>query len=327
MPEPITIVTGLGRCGTSLVMQMLHAGGMACAGEYPAFEPEETNPASFDAAYVAAQPGKEVKLLNLHWQEVQLAPAEYRFIVLRRDPREQARSHAKFLRYTAGIEVDRPARRRLGRAGPPQRGASMTAHEQMNGWQRSQVPKLDRNNKLQFFPTPPGATVALMEVEFFPGKIWEPASGEGHMAEVLRRYSHDVLATDVADYGYSFAITPIDFLMERGFRSDHVITNPPYRLAQEFAAHALERVRGKVALFLPIRFLTSEGRSLWLETTPLARVHYFRNRVPMQRGRLQDPGDNSGKTTDYAWFVWDHSHRGPSTNHWITYREEAADDR
>ena len=34
------IVSGLGRCGTSLVMQMLAAGGIDCYGPFPAYEPE-----------------------------------------------------------------------------------------------------------------------------------------------------------------------------------------------------------------------------------------------------------------------------------------------
>lgn len=33
------IVTGIARSGLSLTMQMLHAGGIPCAGEPPAFEP------------------------------------------------------------------------------------------------------------------------------------------------------------------------------------------------------------------------------------------------------------------------------------------------
>jgi hypothetical protein len=69
---------------------------------------------------------------------------------------------------------------------------------------------------LDFSPTPPWATRALMEHvmpvlgvrEFHSG--WEPACGEGHMAEVLREFFEEVIATDVFDYGYGDAVH--DFL-------------------------------------------------------------------------------------------------------------------
>jgi hypothetical protein len=32
---PITIVAGLGRCGTSMLMQMLHRGGFSCVVPWP----------------------------------------------------------------------------------------------------------------------------------------------------------------------------------------------------------------------------------------------------------------------------------------------------
>jgi hypothetical protein len=41
-------------------------------------------------------------------------------------------------------------------------------------------------------------------------KIWEPACGEGHMAEPLREYCDDIIASDLHDYGYGEA--GIDFL-------------------------------------------------------------------------------------------------------------------
>ena len=41
MKRPTVFVCGHGRCGSSMVMQMLDAGGFPCFGEYPAYEPEE----------------------------------------------------------------------------------------------------------------------------------------------------------------------------------------------------------------------------------------------------------------------------------------------
>jgi hypothetical protein len=42
MSAPVIVVAGLGRCGTSLVMQMLAAAGLPCVGSFPDFEDDRT---------------------------------------------------------------------------------------------------------------------------------------------------------------------------------------------------------------------------------------------------------------------------------------------
>src|SRR5437016_1708457 len=69
---------------------------------------------------------------------------------------------------------------------------------------------------LDHFPTPPWATRALFRhvlpalgVEAIAG-VWEPACGEGHMAEVVTEFDNcQVVASDIFDYGYGQA--PVDF--------------------------------------------------------------------------------------------------------------------
>lgn len=102
------IVAGLGRCGSSMLMQMLSRGGVPCVGEWPAFEPEEANAPT--PAFIAASAGKAVKILDP--QRVGL-PGDVRVIWLDRDHGEQAKSHAKFLRMLMGFHVDRDGRRKL----------------------------------------------------------------------------------------------------------------------------------------------------------------------------------------------------------------------
>lgn len=36
--KPTIFVSGLGRCGSSMTMQMLDAAGIPCIGDYPAYE-------------------------------------------------------------------------------------------------------------------------------------------------------------------------------------------------------------------------------------------------------------------------------------------------
>ena len=63
-----------------------------------------------------------------------------------------------------------------------------------------------------WYPTPPEATLKLLEAEPFHGVIWEPAAGDGALADVLANSGHAVVASDLNDYGYCKA--GVDFLME-----------------------------------------------------------------------------------------------------------------
>lgn len=111
------IVTGLGRCGSSLVMQMLEAAGIAVTGEYPAFEHDAGNELGFDRQWLSdAADGTALKVLDLQLDSIQLPTGDYKTIVLKRDRAHQARSHAKFLRYMCGIQISRQERRNIQRS-------------------------------------------------------------------------------------------------------------------------------------------------------------------------------------------------------------------
>lgn len=58
--------------------------------------------------------------------------------------------------------------------------------------------------ELDFYPTPPDVTHALMKfLRIHPcNVVWEPACGDGAMAEVIKQYGHDVIASDLRHTGY-----------------------------------------------------------------------------------------------------------------------------
>jgi hypothetical protein len=90
--KPITIVAGFGRCGSSLVMQMLAAGGMPTPySEFPAYEIDFAR----DKVLIQALYGGAIKVLDPHINRPPVGPV-YRWIWLDRDPVEQAKSMAKF---------------------------------------------------------------------------------------------------------------------------------------------------------------------------------------------------------------------------------------
>ena len=188
----------------------------------------------------------------------------------------------------------------------------------------AQTVDVENREKDDFYPTWPGATVALLSVEQFDGSIWECAAGEGDMSRVLTAAGHEVVSTDLIDRGFCDA--SIDFLMEWQPRAPHIVTNPPFGLAREFVEKALDLTTGKVAMFLRLAFLEGLARGEWLPTTPLARVWIMSRRVPMQRGRISAAGDGHGVIA-FAWFVWEHGHVGPPVLGWLDWKAHAADPR
>jgi hypothetical protein len=170
-----------------------------------------------------------------------------------------------------------------------------------------------------FYPTWPAATAALLGVEKFDGAIWEPACGDGAMSRVLEAAGHEVISTDLIDRG--FGEGGRDFLMEWQPRAPNIVTNPPFRWAKEFIDRSLQLTTGKVALFLRLAFLEGQERGRWLPETPLARVWIMSRRVPIQRGRMANPGkEEGGGVIAFAWFVWDHTHSGPPQLGWLDWK-------
>ena len=158
------------------------------------------------------------------------------------------------------------------------------------------------------FPTPPWATRALIEhvirdtALFKKQTCLEPACGAGHMAKVLEEYFFQVNASDKYKYGYGHCH---DYLADDwpSTTFDWVITNPPFRLAEEFLLKSLEIAREGVAILARTVFIESVGRynRIFLDRPP-TKFAQFTERVPMVRGRLDKKASTA---TGYSWIVWE----------------------
>lgn len=158
-----------------------------------------------------------------------------------------------------------------------------------------------------YYPTPAAAVQALLEREPFPGRIWEPACGDGAISRFL---PPDTLSTDLVDRGYG--VGGVDFLQTYQ-QVDHVITNPPFLLAQAFVEHALTVARQKVAMLLKLNFLEGQGRYALWQGSPLRTVYVFPSRLSFGAD-----GHNRGKgLLAYAWFVWEQGYQGPPMLAWM----------
>lgn len=156
------------------------------------------------------------------------------------------------------------------------------------------------------FPTPPWATRALLEHvisrDVATKTCLEPACGAGHMSKVLKEYFGEVESSDIASYGYGAVRDFLQFPFAPK-SVDWVITNPPFRLAEEFVLQALTVAREGVCMLTRTVFIESVGRynRLFSQCRPLYFAQ-FSERVPMVKGRL-DP--KASTATGYCWLVWD----------------------
>lgn len=192
----------------------------------------------------------------------------------------------------------------------------------INGARAIMASRAEPDDSLDYFPTPPWATRALMErvlprLGISPqaiGAAWEPACGEGHMAEVLREYVRFVHASDVFDYGYRDAMGELvelgddvrDFLAESPGTAPIVtwiITNPPFGdRSIAFVLNALD-LAPNVAMFFRSQWAVEgiERYEQIFRDRPPTLCAFFSERVNLCKGRWDPEGTTA---TAYCWLVW-----------------------
>jgi hypothetical protein len=161
-----------------------------------------------------------------------------------------------------------------------------------------------------FYPTPDYATIELLKKEKFSGEIWECACGNGAISKILEK-EYPVISTDLYDRGYGHP--DINFL-ESFLDVDNIITNPPYKYAQEFIEHGLSFTRYKVAMLLKLNFLEGQKRNAFFASTPLKTVYVFSKRLSFDKGG--EKGKGAGLLA-YAWYVWEIGYAGKPILDWI----------
>lgn len=167
--------------------------------------------------------------------------------------------------------------------------------------------RVEARDSLDDFPTPPWATRALCEWLRYEGylrdgmSVREPAANRGHMAKPLGEYFASVEASDVHDYGAGFPVT--DYLFPAPIEMvDWTITNPPFRLAEQFIERAIATSTDGVAMIVRAAFLEGQGRfdRLFSAHQP-AHILQFTERVVMHKGKLSPNGSTA---TAYCWIIW-----------------------
>ena len=165
-----------------------------------------------------------------------------------------------------------------------------------------------------YYATPTEATEMLLKLEKFSKNILEPACGQGHISKVLEKNGYEVESTDLVNRGYGKG--GCDFLKCTAMNLDcDIITNPPYRYAQEFVEKAMDVVSHghKVAMFLKQTFLEGKNRRQMFEQYPPKVVYVSSSRLTCGRNGEEWPPSS----ICYAWFVWVKGFKGDPIIKWF----------
>ncbi len=138
------------------------------------------------------------------------------------------------------------------------------------------------------------------------------AAGRGAIVRELRAFGHGVHAMDLvahpgADPGI---LTPIDFLMEwaKPDCAASIVTNPPYKLADDFIRHGLG-LGLPVIVLLRLMAIEGAGRSDLIDNH-LRRVWAGIERLPTMHREGWDGPRMSASGAPFAWFVFEPGPRG-----------------
>ena len=164
--------------------------------------------------------------------------------------------------------------------------------------------------------TEPWVTEALLESYPLKEPFWEPACGRGDIVKVLQAHNWLVHASDLHDHGCPDSVFE-DFLKPGGWpfnpqTAATIITNPPYRLAEEFIRRALEWAggyHGTVAMLLRNEFDSAAGRADLFDRQEFAAKVVLRKRPRWDWWERDKP--KASPRHNFAWFIWNASQIGP----------------
>lgn len=178
---------------------------------------------------------------------------------------------------------------------------------------------------LDYYATDPIAIDKLCDKVVLRHDVWECACGEGHLSERLKERGYAVRSSDIVDRGYPgteiYDFLNIGTILDGGdvWHGD-IVTNPPYKYAQEFVERALSVCEdgAHIAMFLKLTFLEGKARRKLFDVSPPKTVLVFSERVLCAKnGWFEQMIAGGGSAVAYAWFVWEKGYNGRTTVEWI----------
>lgn len=167
-----------------------------------------------------------------------------------------------------------------------------------------------------FYSTPEIAVTLLLDElgNDLSDNILEPACGDGAISKVLEEHGYNVLSMDLFERGYG--ISGVDFLKHDEPFAGDIVTNPPFRLAQEFIEHGLQIINdgNKVCVLLRLVFLEGQRRRSLFDRKMLKTVYVFSKRISCY---LSGEYKNYASAVAFAWFVFEKGYNGNPEIRWI----------
>lgn len=172
-----------------------------------------------------------------------------------------------------------------------------------------------------YYATSPLAMEMLLEKESFCNNIWEPACGGNHLTKVLRKHGFNVKTSDIIDRVGDGTVEISDFLKTNEIFDGDIITNPPYKYAQEFVERAMASVTDghKVAMYLKLTFLEGKKRSIMFKKYPPKYIYVAAARMGCAKnGEFHDKErEYEGGAVAFAWYIWEKGFIGEPTIRWF----------
>ena len=196
------------------------------------------------------------------------------------------------------------------------------------------TPEWERQTE-DYYATHPRALELFPELDLFDD-VWEPAVGEGHLADVLHKRGKLARASDLINRGWwwhkpagivnddypvvaKVDTEALDFLNCKeppGSWGGDMITNPPYKYAHAWILKSLELLAPgrQLALFMPVRYLEGKQRGTLFAQHPPRAVYVSASRLACAKN-----GDftNPQTAVAYAWYVWTKGYQGETQLKWF----------
>jgi hypothetical protein len=158
------------------------------------------------------------------------------------------------------------------------------------------------------YPTPTHTARRLLDnILWEPKTILEPASDGGNFVRACKDKwpTAWVKGVDVDwyDKGVADEFVQADFLAHEWPEVDLIVTNPPFKVAEQFVHHA-RKFAPVVGMLLRLGFAAGQGRYHRLWSTPgLSDVTILSRRPSFT-------GDGKTDNSEYAFFVWRRGYKG-----------------
>ena len=155
--------------------------------------------------------------------------------------------------------------------------------------------------------------------------IWECACGSGNLFNVLKERGYEAIYSDIKDRGFGKFkgmlnvdfLNNYDYVLPWKYNVSVILTNPPYRLANEFIIHALQILpeNGLYIALMNLQVLAGiERYEKIYQFGSLREIYVFRKRIRCFKNNIVN---DKSPLINYAWFVFQKGYCGNPTVYWL----------